>query len=61
MDNGIETREEIPTDENPEEVNQDQYLWQRIKPQWRITLVRQPQLKAARMQLKKKLLMQEVT
>ena len=36
------------------EVNQDQYLWQRIMPQWRITLVRQPRLKVARMQLKKK-------
>ena len=43
------------------EVNQDQYLWQRIMPQWRITLVRQPRLKVAKMQLKKKLLMQEVT
>lgn len=31
----------------------DQYLWQRIMPQWRIKLVRQPWMKVARMQLKK--------
>ena len=35
------------------EVNQDQYLWQRIMLQWRIKLVRQPRMKVSRMQLKK--------
>ena len=35
------------------EMKLDQYLWQRIMPQWRIKLVRQPRMKVARMQLKK--------